>query len=90
MWAKDNLAPSAPPGKKAYHTGTNYHLLGLIVEKVSGEPFPAVLQRLVTPATLAIMKGDKLQLNPGFEYGYGIWHVRPAPLLLPAKPIVSE
>ena len=47
MWAKDNLAPSAAPGRKSYYTDTNYHLLGLIVEKVSGEPFPAVLKRLV-------------------------------------------
>lgn len=156
MWAKENLAPSAAPGKRSYYTDTNYHLLGLIVEKVCGEPFPAVLKtlvfdptgmkhayvlhsslpeqatehpeagfyfkqtrlnglkgfagidytgggvvapledlllfmkalvsgRLVTPETLAIMKGDKLQLYPGFEYGYGIWQVRPVPLLLPAK-----
>ena len=51
MWARDNLAPSAPPGRRSYYTDTNYHLLGLIVEKVFGEPFAAVLKRLVFDPT---------------------------------------
>ena len=46
-WAKRNLTPQAVPGKKAYYTDTNYHLLGLIVEKVCGEPFHAVLKKLI-------------------------------------------
>lgn len=46
-WAKQNLKTQAEPGKKARYTDTNYHLLGLIVEKVCGEPFHAVLKRLI-------------------------------------------
>ena len=155
-WVKKNLTPSAPPGKKVYYTDTNYHLLGLIVESVCGEPFHAVLKRrifdplgmkhaymlhysepektsphpeagfyfnqvrlndikgfagidyagggvvapmedllifmkalvdhrLVTKETLEIMKNDKAKLNPGFDYGYGIWQVRNLPLLMPSK-----
>ncbi len=46
-WAKQNLSPHAPPGKKLYYTDTNYHLLGLIVEKVCEEPFHAVLKKRI-------------------------------------------
>ncbi|MBD3375956.1 serine hydrolase [candidate division KSB1 bacterium] len=46
-WAKKNLTPKAVPGKKSHYTDTNYHLLGLIVEKVCGEPFHAVLKKLI-------------------------------------------
>lgn len=46
-WAKKNLRPQAAPGKKSYYTDTNYHLLGLIIEKVCREPFHAVLKRLI-------------------------------------------
>lgn len=155
-WAKKNLTPKAVPGTKSYYTDTNYHLLGLIVENVCGEPFHAVLKKqifdpvgmkhaymlhysepeqassqpeagfyvdqtrlndikgfasidyagggvvapleelllfmkalvgyqLVSKETFAIMKQDKAQLNPAFDYGYGIWQVRSIPLLMPAK-----
>ncbi len=46
-WAKKNLTPKAVPGKKSYYTDTNYHLLGLIIEKVCGEPFHAVLKKMI-------------------------------------------
>ena len=155
-WAKENLTPQAVPGRKSCYTDTNYHLLGLIVEKVCGEPFHAVLKKLifdpvgmkqaymlhrsepekasphpeagfyfnqirlndikgfagidyagggvvapledlllfmkalvgnqlVSKETLAVMKNDKARLNPGFDYGYGIWQVRAIPLIIPAK-----
>jgi D-alanyl-D-alanine carboxypeptidase len=155
-WAKQNLKPQAAPGRKSYYTDTNYHLLGLIVEQVCGEPFHAVMKRLVfdpvgmqnsymlhsskpekapehaeagfyfkqtrlnaipgfagldysgggvvapmddlllfmkaltghrlvSEKTLGTMLGDKATLYPSWDYGYGIWQVRPIPLLLPAK-----
>lgn len=155
-WIKPNLTPSAPPGKKAYYTDTNYHLLGLIVENVTGAPFHKALHKmifdplemkhsfmlhnsspaedpgcpiadfyfnkirineligypgidfagggvvapmeellifmdalvngkLVSKATLETMKNDKVPFTPNFEYGYGIWHLKPIPLLIPAK-----
>lgn len=155
-WAKKHLKPQAAPGQKACYTDTNYHLLGLIVEKVCEEPFHAVLKKmifdpvgmkhaymlhasqpeeasshpeagfyvdqtrlndikgfagidyagggvvapmedllqfmralvghqLVSEETLTIMKNDKARLNPGYDYGYGIWQLRTIPLLIPAK-----
>ncbi len=155
-WAKQNVIPSAPPGKKAYYTDTNYHLLGLIVENVRGVPFHEALSelifaplgmkhsymlhasepmedsnlpmaefyantirvnelkgfagmdyagggvvapleelltfmmtlvtgKLVSAETLKIMKSDKAKLYPNFDYGYGIWQLKPIPLLIPAK-----
>lgn len=46
-WAKANLKPSAPPGGKSWYTDTNYHLLGLIVENVTGEPFHRALHKMI-------------------------------------------
>ncbi|MEX0685482.1 MAG: serine hydrolase domain-containing protein [Balneolales bacterium] len=52
-WAKQNLSPSSPPGIKAYYTDTNYHLLGLIVENVSGKPFHEALNEMIfTPLNM--------------------------------------
>jgi len=156
LWAKKNLKPQAVPGKKANYTDTNYHLLGLIVEKICGEPFHAVMKRLIfdplnmnhsymlhfskpenkpeyqeagfyfnetrineikgfagldfsgggvvapmedllqfmkaltdyrliSEKTFEVMMNDKARLYPGWDYGYGIWQVRPVPVLLPAK-----
>lgn len=155
-WAKKNLKPQAAPGGRARYTDTNYHLLGLIVEKVCEAPFHEVLKNmvfeptgmkhsymlhrsspevpspfpeagfyfgdtrvndirgfagidyagggvvapmedlllfmkaltgksLVSGETLETMKNDKAGLYPGFDYGYGIWQVRPVPLILPSK-----
>jgi D-alanyl-D-alanine carboxypeptidase len=47
IWAKTNLSPRAAPGQKSYYTDTNYHLLGLIIEKVWGEPFHYALKKLI-------------------------------------------
>ncbi len=155
-WAKKNLKPQAAPGKKSYYTDTNYHLLGLIVETVCGEPFHAVLKKLIfdpvgmdhsymlnyskpekasehkeagfyydqtrlneikgfagldfsgggvvapmedllqfmkaltshqliSDTTFEIMINDKARLYPGWDYGYGLWQVRPVPILIPSK-----
>ncbi len=46
-WAKKNLTPKSVPGSKTYYTDTNYHLLGLVVENVCGEPFHDVLKKLI-------------------------------------------
>ncbi len=156
LWAKHNLTPSAPPGKKAFYTDTNYHLLGLIIEKITGNHFhhslremifeplgmkhssmlhysepieptdlpiadfyadkirmndlkgfasidysgggvvappeellksmeALVTHKLISEETLNIMMNDKVNLYPGFDYGYGIWQVKSIPLLLPLK-----
>lgn len=154
-WAKQHLKPYAAPGQ-IHYTDTNYHLLGLIVERITGRPFHEVLStmifepldmrrswmlhmsepmepsaqpeadfyfdstrlnghkgyagidyagggvvaplaellmfikalvgnRLVSRATLQTMLGDRAHLNPGFDYGYGIWQLRTIPLLMPAR-----
>ncbi|MGM0507224.1 MAG: serine hydrolase domain-containing protein [Bacteroidota bacterium] len=47
LWAKENLNPSAPPGKRSSYTDTNYHLLGLIVEKVTDRAFHEALHEQI-------------------------------------------
>ena len=50
QWTKSHALPKCAPGAGFQYTDTNYHLLGLIVEAVTGLPFHAVLQqRLFAP-----------------------------------------
>jgi D-alanyl-D-alanine carboxypeptidase len=46
-WVKNNAKPHFPPGKGFKYTDTNYHLLGLIIESITGEPFHAALTRYI-------------------------------------------
>ena len=43
IWSKENMEPSFEPGKKFEYTDTNYYLLGLIIEEITGEPFAEAL-----------------------------------------------
>lgn len=43
MWGKEHLEPKAKPGDKHHYTDTNYWLLGMIVESVTGRPFHEAL-----------------------------------------------
>ena len=47
IWGKENLTPVAVPGKKHFYTDTNYYLLGLIVENITGKPFHEVMHQFV-------------------------------------------
>ncbi len=47
LWAKENSHPKFPPGEGCNYTDTNYHLLGLIAESVTGKPFYETLHSLI-------------------------------------------
>lgn len=47
VWGKQNLKPKSKPGEKHLYTDTNYYLLGLIVESITGKPFQEVLHQLI-------------------------------------------
>lgn len=61
LWGKKNLAPIAPPGKRFFYTDTNYYLLGLIIEKVTGKPFYEVMHELIF---------DPLGMESAYMYGF--------------------
>lgn len=46
-WVKNNRKSHFPPGKGFKYTDTNYHLLGLIIENVTGEPFHVTLTNYI-------------------------------------------
>jgi D-alanyl-D-alanine carboxypeptidase len=46
-WVKKHAEPHFPPGTGFHYTDTNYHLLGLIIEKCSGLPFHEALKQYV-------------------------------------------
>jgi D-alanyl-D-alanine carboxypeptidase len=47
VWGKEHLESQSPPGKKVTYTDTNYHLLGLIAEAISGRPFHELLHDFI-------------------------------------------
>lgn len=47
IWGKKNLKPVAVPGKRHFYTDTNYYLLGLIIENISGKKFHEVMHELI-------------------------------------------
>ena len=47
LWVKNNKNPHFPPNAKFKYTDTNYHLLGLIIENITGEPFHVVLKKYI-------------------------------------------
>lgn len=46
-WSKENLQPKFPPGKGFYYSDTGYHLLGLVIESVTGKPFHEALSHWI-------------------------------------------
>ncbi|MDG5767464.1 serine hydrolase [Balneolales bacterium ANBcel1] len=61
LWGKEHLRPKARPGTKHVYTDTNYYLLGLIVEQVTGRPFHEALHRYIF---------DPLQMKHAYMQGY--------------------
>ncbi len=47
LWGKQNLTPRSKPGEKHLYTDTNYFLLGLIIENITGKPFQKVLHEMI-------------------------------------------
>lgn len=45
IWSKENLKAHFPPGQKLHYSDTGYHLLGLVVEAVSGLSFAEALHQ---------------------------------------------
>lgn len=69
-----------PPGTQIRYTNTGYILLGMIIEKVSGQPYARFLQkRLFGPLDLKHTRYDsETELIPGMTSGY-IRGPKPAP-----------
>jgi len=60
-WSKDNLGAHFPPGKGFHYSDTGYHILGLIIEKITGQPLSEVLQSYIF---------EPLQMYHSYLYGY--------------------
>ncbi|MBM4371522.1 MAG: beta-lactamase family protein [Deltaproteobacteria bacterium] len=67
-----DLPFDAPPGTTGAYCNTNYVLLGLLVERLTGQPFQEVLQaRIVEPLGLAATRLDETpEEDPGLAHGY--------------------
>jgi D-alanyl-D-alanine carboxypeptidase len=69
LWGKEHLEPKAKPGDKHHYTDTNYHLLGLIVESITGRPFHEALHSLIF---------EPLDMGSAYMHGYSEPAVSPA------------
>ncbi len=69
LWCKENLKPVAEPGRKLFYTDTNYYLLGLIIEKVTGKPFHQVMHEMIF---------EPLGMNNAYMFGFSEPKNRPS------------
>jgi CubicO group peptidase (beta-lactamase class C family) len=74
--------PEARPGKKFNYCNTNYVLLAMIIEKVTGESFPAYMKKeFFTPLqmtnTFVYANQDTLTPTPSFEWTGRFWDPDP-------------
>ena len=60
-WAKQNLKPRFAPGKGFHYSDTNYQLLGLIIEKITGKPLHKVFHEHIF---------EPLEMNNTWQYFY--------------------
>jgi D-alanyl-D-alanine carboxypeptidase len=61
VWGKENLKPVAVPGKRHFYTDTNYYLLGLIIEKITGKAFHEVMHEFIF---------EPLGMNHAYMFGF--------------------
>ncbi len=47
VWVKNNAKSHFPSGEGFKYTDTNYHLMGLVIESITGEPFHDVLKKYI-------------------------------------------
>ena len=78
------------PGTQWRYSNTGYHLLGLLVEKVSGQPYAAYLQaRFFGPLGLTRTRyGTETDFIPGMASGYAPGG-KPAPYLSMTQPFAA-
>jgi D-alanyl-D-alanine carboxypeptidase len=78
------LKPYFPPGRGWHYSNTNYLLLGLIAERITGQPLDvAIRSRLLDPSGLkAIWYQAKEQPRAPLAHGYRVTSTKPT-----AKPI---
>ncbi|WP_026674016.1 serine hydrolase domain-containing protein [Alkalihalobacterium bogoriense] len=61
-WTKQHTPPHSGPGTNFLYTDTNYHLLGLIIEKITNLPFHEVLNHYIFKP-LAMQQSSMLQYS---------------------------
>ena len=47
QWSKEHLKSHFPPGKGFHYSDTGYHMLGLIIEKITSIPFHSALKQYI-------------------------------------------
>ncbi len=75
---RDQPKRSYPPGKRFYYSNTNFMLLAMIVEKVTGKTFPEYMQQkffgpLQMTHSFVFTLKDTLTATPSFTPSGGYW-----------------
>ena len=61
LWSKENLHSHFPPGKGFHYSDTGYHLLGLIIEKITSMPLNEAFQHYIF---------EPLQMNHSYLFRF--------------------
>src|SRR2546430_11269933 len=62
-------SPRFTPGEKFEYSNSNYVLLGLIIEKLSGEPYRVFLQKNIRRGRHIFIGRGHVQMGPGVVHG---------------------
>jgi D-alanyl-D-alanine carboxypeptidase len=68
LWGKENLKSIAEPGRRLFYTDTNYYLLGLIIESISGKSFHEVMHEMIF---------EPLGMDNAYMFGFSEPKTRP-------------
>jgi len=69
-WGKTNLKPVGKPSQKHFYTDTNYYLLGLIIERVTGKTFHEAVHEMIFEP----LKIENAYINGYSESKTKPWH----------------
>jgi len=79
IWGKKHLKPKGEPGKKHFYTDTNYYLLGLIIESITGKAFHEVMHEFIF---------EPLEMQHAYVYGFS--NPKAEPVSPPAKLYIKQ
>jgi CubicO group peptidase (beta-lactamase class C family) len=76
VWRLRALSPGSAPGRRFHYSNVGYKALGLVVERLEGEPYPAVVRRrILEPLGMSASEpAITNEVRPGLAVGYGPLH----------------
>jgi len=96
VWGLRDTETGGPPGERFHYSNVGYKLLGLVLQRLTGEPYPATLQRRIldplgmTASAPAITHDTRPRLAVGYAPAFDDRPFQPGDPLAPATWIETD